>query len=99
MATDQNPTTKPVNVETVAYYVEREMKDLLERNALLEEIEMLRKALRPLAHIAELVDSGARRMSDDTGLWTRNSTVDGEPRDWSLTMGHARAARDAISNG
>ena len=40
MSHDQTTTT--ASAETVAYYVEREMKDLAERNALMAEVDRLR---------------------------------------------------------
>lgn len=47
----ERPKSAPADPKTVAYYVEREMADLRERNALLAEIERLRAALREIARL------------------------------------------------
>jgi hypothetical protein len=52
-------------------------------------------ALEPLAEIARRIDDrSGKRLEDNTGLWTRQSTTEGE--NFTLTLGHARAARAAL---
>jgi hypothetical protein len=61
--------------------------------ALLGRVEALEAALRPFATAADVVERSAKRVADDTGLWTHHNNITG---DIAITVGDCRAARLAL---
>lgn len=64
--------------------------------AFCEEAQLLKKALLPLATAAVRTDRSLRNLPDSTGLWT--STDTDERNNFSITLGHARAAKKLLDN-